>query len=327
VGKSYYIFSPVKIRRKENTVYFEIKKEKNIEKRTIPVEEVEEIFFFNEVEMNSRFLSFASHYNIVLHFFNYYGYYTGSFYPRGKNPAGYVIVKQVEHYIERKKRMQLARKFVEASLHNIRRILQKRKYTQEEQKIKEYEELVEKTSTPSELMVHEAHARRAYYSVWEKITGWDFKSREMHPPLNELNALISFGNALLYAEILKELYKTPLNPTISYLHEPGEKRFSLSLDIAEIFKPLFVDRLIFRLISQRKLLKEKHFIACSNGTLLNEEGRKVFVQEFDGLLNTVILHRSLRRKVKYRTLLRLEAYKLLKHIIGEKPYKPLKVWW
>lgn len=72
----------------------------------------------------------------------------------------------------------------------------------------------------------------------------------MHPPDNMINSLISFVNTLIYTKVLSEIYHTQLNPTISYLHEPGVRRFSLSLDIAEVFKPLIGDRLIFTVKSK-----------------------------------------------------------------------------
>lgn len=74
----------------------------------------------------------------------------------------------------------------------------------------------------------------------------------MHPPDNMINSLISFVNSLIYAKTLSEVYHTQLNPTISYLHQPGARRFSLCLDLSEIFKPLIADRLIFHyLIADR----------------------------------------------------------------------------
>ncbi len=68
-----------------------------------------------------------------------------------------------------------------------------------------------------------------------------------------INSLISFVNTLIYTKVLGELYRTQLNPTISYLHEPGERRFSLSLDLAEVFKPLIGDRLIFSLLNRNQI--------------------------------------------------------------------------
>ena len=117
-----------------------------------------------------------------------------------------------------------------------------------------------------------------------------------------------------------EIYKTALNPTISYLHEPSERRYSLSLDISEIFKPLFVLKLILQLVKNR--LTEDHFREDLGGIFLNEEGRKIFVTAFDGLMETTFYHKRLRRKVSYRQLLRLELYKLIKHLLEEENYRP-----
>jgi CRISPR-associated protein Cas1 len=128
-----------------------------------------------------------------------------------------------------------------------------------------------------------------------------------------VNALISFGNSLLYSTVLSEIYHTQLNPTISYLHEPFERRYSLALDLSEIFKPILVDRLIFYLVNKR-MLKEEDFEKDINYCLLNEKGRKIFLKEYDERLKKIIKHRELNRKVSYRRLIRLEAYKLMKQL-------------
>lgn len=93
----------------------------------------------------------------------------------------------------------------------------------------------------------EGNIRRHYYATWNVIIDQEieFDKRVMHPPDNMINSLISFVNSLIYSKVLSEVYHTQLNPTISYLHEPGVRRFSLCLDVAEIFKPLIGDRLLF----------------------------------------------------------------------------------
>jgi len=327
MGRNYYIFSSGKVKRKDNTIFFEYEKDGDRLKRPIPVENVDQIFFMGEVDLNSKFLSFASQNNVVLHFFNYYGYYSGSFYPRERHESGKVVVKQVEHYLDENKRLNLAKKFVEGAVHNLKRNLEKRNHKDLLSKVNSYQRMIDNASSIVELMSYEAHVRKLYYSQWESITGWPFGERSIRPPSNELNALISFGNSLVYSLVLKELYHTPLNPTISYLHEPAERRFSLALDISEIFKPVLVDRLIFRLINRNQLNREKHFVKELKGILLNEEGRKIFVEAFDNFLQTTVVHRKLKRKVRYQSFVRLEAYKILKHILGDEEYKPLKVWW
>ena len=114
----------------------------------------------------------------------------------------------------------------------------------------------------------EGKMRERYYQAWQHILSgeWAFDRRVRRPPDNEVNALISFGNSMLYTACLSEIYRTQLTPTISYLHEPGARRFSLALDLSEIFKPLLVDRAIFRLLNTGQL-KPEHFDR-SSGRLL-----------------------------------------------------------
>jgi CRISPR-associated protein Cas1 len=110
------------------------------------------------------------------------------------------------------------------------------------------------------------------------------------------------------------------------LHQPGERRFSLSLDISEIFKPIIVDRIIFSVINQ-KMVQQGHFDQELNMCYLNDKGRAIFQREFDEKLNTIIKHPKLKRSVSYRRLIRLECYKLIKHILDEEEYEGLKMWW
>src|SRR5947207_3219725 len=72
-------------------------------------------------------------------------------------------------------------------------------------------------------------------------------------PSNEVNAMISFVNSMCYTLCLDMIYHTQLNPTISFLHQPGERRYSLALDLAEIFKPVLADRLIFSLLNKKQI--------------------------------------------------------------------------
>jgi CRISPR-associated protein Cas1 len=180
----------------------------------------------------------------------------------------------------------------------------------------------------NELMGLEGNCRQIYYTAYEVIIeGYAWEGRRKRPPKNELNALVSFGNSMCYTICLDAIYNSQLNPTISFLHEPGVRRFSLALDIAEIFKPILVDRLIFRLCNKRELRKQ-HFDFIDNACFLSDNGRKVFVRAWEERLQQSIEHRQLKRKVSYRHLVRLECYKIAKHLLGmEADYQPFKTWW
>ncbi len=323
MARNYYVFKNGRIKRSQNTIFIQTSEGK----RPLPVNDIDQIFIFGEMDLNTIFLNFIAQNKIVIHFFNFYGYYTGSFYPREDNISGDLIVKQVEHYLNKDKRILLAKKFVEGACHNMKRNFEKREGFEEEiKKISEFIRGISYCKSINELMSIEAHVKKIYYECIEKLTNWKFERRSTRPPQNPLNAIISFGNSLVYAQILKEIYETPLNPTISYLHEPFERRYSLALDVAEIFKPILSDKLILKLINLN-ILKEEHFEKALNFAYLKEEGRKIFVKYFDELLEERIFHRKLKRKIKYKSLIKLELYKLIKHLLGEKEYNPLKVWW
>lgn len=303
------------------------------DRRVIPVEDVDALWVFRELNLNARVLVFLGQKKIPVHLFNYYGFYAGSYYPREFLQAGQVTVRQVRHYSNKRLRLKLAREFIAAALHNILRNL--RYYgtrgieLQTETEVVQAEILrLEETKDIPQIMGCEGRARVAYYQGIHKILRerFDFSKRTRRPPDNLVNALLSFCNGLVYSSCLTQLYRSQLDPTISFLHEPGVRRFSLALDLAEIFKPLLADRLIFRLLNQR-ILHEKDFAQDLNCCYLKESGRKIVLKEWDARLQTTIEHRRLKRKVSYERLIRLECYKLVRHLMNDESYVGFKAWW
>ena len=266
--------------------------------------------------------------------FNYYGYYSGSYYPREYLNSGSLLVKQVQHYENRPKRMALAQEFVASAVFNMLRIL--RYHTNRGKDCSTQIESIEtilaesrSAKNTNELMGYEGIIRDIYYTAFNTILTLKtpFEKRVRRPPDNPINAIISFGNSMMYTACLTEIYRTQLNPTISFLHEPGDRRFSLSLDLAEIFKPLIIDRIIFRLFNRQQLNESKHFETNLDGCYLNENGRKLFIAAFDEQLKQTVSHRKLKRHVSYQRLIRLECYKLIKHLVDMEPYQALRPWW
>lgn len=303
------------------------------ERRVIPIEDVDAIWAFGELDLNARVLVFLSQHKVPLHLFNYYGFYAGSFYPREYLQAGYLVVRQVRHYSNRRLRLAIAREFVQAAMHNILRNL--RYYATRGIDLQAQTEGVQAemlnlaaVKTVNELMGCEGRARAAYYQAFTRILRHDeeFTKRVRRPPDNIVNALISFTNGLVYSAALTQIYRTQLDPTISFLHEPGARRFSLALDLAEVFKPILADRMIFKLLNNRQL-NERDFAQDLNCCYLKESGRKTVLKEWDTRLQTTIEHRRLKRKVSYERLIRLECYKLIKHLTNVEPYVGFRAWW
>lgn len=327
MNRDYYIFSNGNLKRKENTIYF---MDENQQKRSLPIEHVDKLHIFGEVSFNTKLLNYLTEYGLEVNIYNYYGFYSGTYYPRKKSVSGYLVVNQAMHYNFYDKRLYIAKCFIESAAHHILRNLRRYKENTEDyiQRIEIERDNAMKAETIEELMGAEGRIRKIYYESFKTFLKQDFgfERREKRPPTDPINALISFGNSLMYTGILGEVYKTQLEPTISFLHQPSTKRFSLCLDIAEIFKPLIVDSVIFNMINNR-MINKSDFDQQDGICFLNDSGRKKFVLEYEKKLETTIKHRKLNRKVSYRTLIRLECYKLIKHFTGDEIYRPLKVWW
>ena len=328
--KTIYLLQSGELKRKDNTLYFESTEGRKF----IPVEDTKEIMIYGEVDVNKSLLEFCTKSEIVLHFFNYYGYYVGSYYPREHYNSGYMILKQAEHYSDEEKRLTLARLFVSGAINNILRVL--KYYRSRGHEVNSYIEGIEAfelkvagTNSINELMAYEGNTREMYYKSIDTIIDkpdFEFQKRTKQPPNNRLNALISFGNTLLYTQTLSEIYQTHLDPRIGFLHTTNFRRFTLNLDVSEIFKPILVDRVIFTLIGRGQLTKND-FIKEGGGIWLSEKGKRTFLAEWEARLSTTIKHRALNRNVSYRRLLRMELYKLEKHLMGEQEYEPFAALW
>ncbi len=328
--RSYYIYNNGTLKRKDNTITFIDEKG---DKKHIPIETVNEIYVMSEMDFNTNLINYLSQYGVVVHFFNYYSFYTGSFQPKEKLVSGNLLVSQVNHYTDNDKRIELAKSFIDGASFNIYRNL--RYYNGRGKDVQVYMDKIEtlrkqihKIKTIQELMGYEGNIRKTYYESWNILIDQDIKfdKRVKNPPDNMINTLISYVNTLVYTKVLSSIYNTQLNPTVSYLHEPGSRRFSLSLDIAEIFKPIIGDRLIFSLLN-KKQITEKSFTKELNYLHLTKEASKTIVAELDKKLKTTIKHKELDKNVSYEYLMKLECYKLIKHILGEKEYEPFKIWW
>lgn len=335
--KTFYLFNPGVLERKDNTLKFTAYSEEDGKEilaapRYLPVEDINEFYVFGSLRANSSLFNFLGQKDIAMHFFDYYENYTGSFMPRDSLLSGRMILAQTGAFQSKKKRLIIAQKFIEGAAYNLVKNLQyynRRGKIPEDtiRTINEYAAKIPVTESVDELMGMEGMIRQTYYGAFDWILDdYEMGIRTKQPPRNEVNTLISFGNMICYTLCLRAIHQTQLNPTISYLHTPGERRYSLALDIAEIFKPILIDRVIFKVLN-RKEVQSKHFDKKLNKCLLNPTGKKLFVKAIEDRLEETIQHRSLGRKVSYRHLIKLECYKLAKHLLEIEEYKPFKMYW
>ncbi|HBF78059.1 MAG TPA: type I-B CRISPR-associated endonuclease Cas1 [Clostridiaceae bacterium] len=323
-----YIMSMGDLKRKDNSIAF-----KNEDGYTyMPIEGVKEIFCLNEVSLNTKLLDMLGKAGVVVHFFNYYGQYSGTFYPKEYLISGNLTIKQAQCFIN--KREIVAKSIVQGIADNIYEVL----YHYYKHDKKELKPILDWLKDDVFLMLNkDLDIKQILYiegSIWEKFydsfkyflpAEFLFNKRVRRPPDNPMNALISFGNSILYAKTVTQIYNTHLNQSISFLHEPSEGRFSLSLDLCEAFKPIIVFKTIFEMVNNKRIQVGKHFNKKLNYCLLNEAGKKIYIQSLEDRFDNAFMNEKLKRKVSYKTAIKLDGYKLIKFIMEDKPFKPFSI--
>lgn len=356
----YYFFTNGKLRKKDHSLFFLIgehqaseidesqfplensliiksqelpNNESNDSKLHIPIETVESIFCFSEITFTRAVLSFLGKLNVPVFIYDYYGNYCGTYYPKCEIISGERLVNQVKHNLDPELRLEIAREMVCASIKNMDSTLTyyQNRNIELEKEIEAIRNMYQDAETSTgikRLMGAEGYAKLNYYNAWKKIlVDKNFEGRNSNPPLDPVNAIISFLYSLLYNICANECYRIGLNPAISYVHELGESRNSLALDIADIFKPIISDRVAFALLNTDQIKEEAHTRREGEGVYLNEDGIKIVAKKFDEKLRGTFYHRELKRHISYRQLIQHEVYKLLGHLKGEKPLKCFRSWW
>lgn len=356
-----YLFEACKISRKDNTLNITVYAPKDDDKlhpgerlakteqqelalqeddawwygtpRIIPIERIESILCFTQVNFNTSLVHFLAEKAIPVHFFNYYGSYTSSLLHEAPNQNGKVLLAQVKTYEDLTKRVELSKRIIRGAIHNMNRLINY--YQQRNQELplqtmdlKRLERQLDFMDSIEGVMGVEGNIRSSFYQELDKILMANLRilERTYHPPRNPANALLSFLNTLLYAQVMQEVIKTPLNPTIGVLHEAGRQRYPLVYDITEVFRPLISEQLLVSLIRKR-IVKEDDFEETMNGALLTKDGRYKVARAFEQRMRTTILHPKLKRNISYRGLIRLEAYKIIKHVLEQQEYEPFTLNW
>lgn len=319
---SIYISQNGKLEREGNTLYFF---GEGI-RRSLPVLNISEIIISSKVSLSSWAIDYLTKLGVIVHFIDSNGRYQGSFMPFNRKEAGSNTVLQALCYSDPKKRIEIANEIVKGIRYNMKRNM--RYYNKDgllNQKLDAFDRIIPDRTSISELLGVEGKSWSIYYSTFDQAFKLNYHfTREFYPPKDEINSLISYGNALLYSTSITSIAKVGLNPSISFLHEPSDRSFSLALDIADIFKPVIVERLVATLLNNH-MLRSNFFEKRDEGIYLNTAGRKIFLEKYSEKMNTAIKI-SNNRYIKYETLIEIECRNLLAHINGSGTYKAFRAW-
>ena len=322
-ARTYWLTSPCRIRRKDQSLIIERENADNVH---IPVTDVRDIVACAEVDVNTSVVSLLNRYRINVHLLSYYGDYAGSLLTSETSTSGETVLAQARIAEDPAAALAIARSVVEACAFNVRRVVDRKLLTRPYAVL---QQSAQAAGDPAQLMGAEGTFRRSAWEVIDtKLPDWlQLGGRSRRPPKNAGNAFISYVNGITYARVLTAVRLTPLHSGISFLHSSMERqRHSLVLDLSEMFKPLFAERLLLRMAG-RNQLKEHHFDRGSNQAMLSEVGRKFVVQSVRDEFATTVAHRTLGRPVAYDELLYLDALALTRHCLEGTSYKPFRIWW
>ena len=329
IDRNYHIINNGILNRKDFTILFE----NDHGKKYLPVEATESLNVYSSVIFSSDFFKYISSKKISVNIFDKYGELAGTFSPPETLHGGLTMLKQAAIYLDENKRKLIARKLEIASLHNMRSNLKYYERHHSNEKLKdgiasfsEWITAMNEASNVPMLLTIEARARQLYYSLFHEIIddpAFEFTKRTRRPPKDPLNALISFGNVFLYNRIATEIQKTSLDIRIGFVHSTNRRNQSLNLDIADLFKPLIVDRAIFTIINRHMIHASEHFENTEDGGIyLNKEGKQIFINELE---NKVYQKQTAENQPRtYDTRIREEIQKIFRFVCYDEQYKPFK---
>lgn len=321
--RTYWLTTPSRIRRKDESLVIE---RESTSPSHIPVTDVHDIVACAETDINTSVVSLLNKHRINVHLLSYYGDYAGSLLTSEVNTSGETVLAQAARAQDSKASMGIARSIVAATAFNVRRIVDRKLLSGP---MTTLENSIEEAETPAHLMGAEGTFRRAAWEVLDtKLPEWlQLHGRHRRPPKNAGNAFISYVNGIIYARVLTGIRLTPLHSGVAFLHSSMERqRHSLVLDLSEMFKPLFAERLLLRMTG-RNQIKPQHFDQDTNQATLSESGRKLVVQTVRDEFAVTVTHRSLGRSVAYDELIYLDALALTRHCLEGTTYKPFRIWW
>jgi CRISPR-associated protein Cas1 len=326
--RTHFLLSAGRLRRQDNNLYFDRYDEegKVAGTKILPINAIDEIYVLGKVDMDSYTLAFLATQNILVHFFSSQQAFRGNFFPSSPhsvNKSGFVLLQQLRAFDDSKQRVYIAKSITNGHICN--GVNNCKRYGVPFE-TKNYTAALEKAETIGEIMAVEGAFKKRYYQAWNDIIkdkrSFKFTVRSKRPPTDKINALISYMNTRIYNVTLSEIYKTELDPRIGYLHEPNYRSLSLHLDIAEIFKPIIGDNLIFTLLN-KKQITAKSFRTDAGRIRFSEDGLKTIERAIISKLTETV--RVGKQTLTWRQVIRREVNHLKRTICEYAPYEPF-IW-
>ncbi|MEM3227131.1 MAG: type I-C CRISPR-associated endonuclease Cas1c [Thermoplasmata archaeon] len=269
----------------------------------------------------------------------------GNFLARVQGPvSGNVLLRKTQYRFadDSQKCVKIAKNIVIAKIANSKTVLQrllrdhkeKVNHNKLQEAIMSLEsniETVQNTNTIETLRGIEGNSARIYFSVFNELivaqkNDFIFNGRSRRPPLDKVNALLSFVYALLHNDICSALETVGLDPAVGYLHSDRPGRMSLALDMMEEFRPYFADRLVLSLINL-KMIKPNDFEVLDNkAVLIKEAGRKTILKVYQERKQDEIYHPFIKEKMRLGLLFHTQSLLMARFMRGDIDGYPPFIW-
>ncbi len=178
---------------------------------------------------------------------------------------------------------------------------------------------------------YEGDAARTYFGVFNDLIttskeAFFYRERSRRPPLDNVNALLSFIYTLLTHDVASALETVGLDPAVGFLHTDRPGRPGLALDLVEEFRPVLADRLALSLINRRQVQPDGFQVCATGGVVMNDSTRKEVLVAYQKRKQEEIVHPFLEERVAFGILPFLQANLLARHIRGDLEAYPPFFW-
>ncbi|KIM05657.1 MAG: CRISPR-associated protein Cas1 [Sulfurovum sp. FS06-10] len=323
--RTHFLVNNGRLRRQDNNLYFDRYDEENNVTGTkpLPINAIDEIYLLGKIDLDSYSMAFIAQNNILLHFFSHFQSFRGNFFPNSSNSvnkSGFVLLQQLRAFDDEVHRLYLARQVTKGHFINGANNCKKYKVDFE---IDKYLENLDKATTINEIMASEGAFKKNYYQAWNSIISnqrsFKFTTRSKQPPTDKINCLISYVNTRIYNIVLSEIYKTELDPRIGFLHEPNYRAVSLHLDIAEIFKPIIGDNIIFTMLNKNEITTKDFKTDSGRIRFTNEAIKKIEMKIISKMTEQTTIG---KQKLTWRQVIRKEVNQIKKSVCESAEYEP-----
>lgn len=323
--RTHFLMSNGRLRRQDNNLYFDRYDEDGdvVGTKILPINAIDEIYILAKVDVDSYSIAFMADQNILLHFFSPYQSFRGNLFPstsNSVNKSGFVLLQQVRAFDDAKHRLFIAKQVTKGQMLNGAGNCKRYGV---DFNLDVYLETLEKAKDIGQVMASEGAFKKNYYQAWNHIIknqkSFKFTTRSKRPPTDKLNSFISYVNTRMYNIVLSEIYKTELDPRIGFLHEPNYRSLSLHLDIAEIFKPIIGDNLIFTMLNKNEITAKEFKTDSGRIRFTNDAIKKIEIKIIGKLTEQTMIG---KQKLTWRQVIRREVNQLKKTICEYTDYEP-----